>query len=77
MHLTAPRPAACFSHHAFPSCGVNGVQAAIDALVEKHSQTTLVIAHRLSTIQNADRVVVLNKGRIVEQGTHEQLYAMP
>lgn len=53
------------------------LQAAIDALVEKHAQTTLVIAHRLSTIQNADRVVVLNRGRIVEQGTHEELYAMP
>ena len=37
--------------------------------------TTLVIAHRLSTIQNADNIVVLSKGRIVEQGTHESMVA--
>jgi len=37
------------------------------------NRTSLVIAHRLSTIQNADAIVVLNKGKIVEQGTHEEL----
>jgi ABC-type multidrug transport system fused ATPase/permease subunit len=36
-------------------------------------RTTLVIAHRLSTIKNANRVVVLHDGKIIEQGTHEQL----
>jgi ABC-type multidrug transport system fused ATPase/permease subunit len=38
-------------------------------------RTTLVIAHRLSTIRKADRIVVLAGGRIVEQGTHDELLA--
>ncbi len=37
------------------------------------NRTTLVIAHRLSTVQKADRIVVLERGRIVAMGTHEQL----
>lgn len=47
------------------------VQAALDSAMQ--GRTTLVIAHRLATVQRADRIVVLDKGRIVEQGTHEQL----
>jgi subfamily B ATP-binding cassette protein MsbA len=38
-------------------------------------RTTLVIAHRLSTIENADQVIVLGKGKIIEQGTHDELLA--
>jgi ATP-binding cassette, subfamily B, bacterial MsbA len=49
------------------------VQAALEKLMK--GKTTLVIAHRLSTIVNADWIIVLNKGRIVEQGTHSDLLA--
>jgi subfamily B ATP-binding cassette protein MsbA len=49
------------------------VQAALDSLIE--GRTTLVIAHRLSTIEHADRIVVLDAGRIIETGTHAQLLA--
>jgi ATP-binding cassette, subfamily B, bacterial MsbA len=47
------------------------VQAALDALMQ--GRTTLVIAHRLSTIEHADRIVVLERGRLVEHGTHAEL----
>jgi len=47
------------------------VQEALDSLVS--GRTVFVIAHRLSTVRNADRIVVLDKGLIVEQGTHSQL----
>lgn len=49
------------------------VQAALDTLMK--GRTTLVIAHRLSTIESADRIVVLEHGKIVEQGSHAQLLA--
>ena len=47
------------------------VQDALTRLMQ--GRTTLVIAHRLSTIEHADRVVVMERGQVVEQGTHEQL----
>ncbi len=47
------------------------VQAALDMLMR--GRTTLVIAHRLSTIEHADRILVLDEGHIVEQGTHDEL----
>jgi len=47
------------------------VQDALEKMMK--NRTSIVIAHRLSTIQNADSIVVLNKGEIVEQGTHEEL----
>ncbi|HEY6093496.1 MAG TPA: lipid A export permease/ATP-binding protein MsbA [Gallionellaceae bacterium] len=49
------------------------VQAALEALMK--GRTTLVIAHRLSTIENADRIVVLQKGEIAEIGSHSELLA--
>jgi subfamily B ATP-binding cassette protein MsbA len=49
------------------------VQAALETLMQ--GRTTLVIAHRLSTVERADRILVLGKGRIVEQGNHEGLLA--
>jgi subfamily B ATP-binding cassette protein MsbA len=49
------------------------VQEALQRLMQ--GRTTLVIAHRLSTIEHADRVVVMERGRIVEQGTHADLIA--
>lgn len=47
------------------------VQRGMDTLMR--GRTTFVIAHRLSTIRNADQIIVLDHGRIIEQGTHEQL----
>ena len=49
------------------------VQEAISHLME--NRTVFVIAHRLSTIQNADQILVMENGRIIERGSHAELYA--
>ena len=49
------------------------VQAALDSVVATQKPTTIVIAHRLTTIRNADKIAVLNEGKVVEEGTHDQL----
>ena len=48
------------------------VQKAIVALMK--DRTTLVIAHRLSTVQNADKIIVIDRGKVIETGTHQKLY---
>jgi len=50
------------------------VQRGMDTIMQ--GRTTFVIAHRLSTVRNADQIIVLDQGRIIEQGTHDQLLAV-
>ncbi|GAB1821740.1 ABC transporter ATP-binding protein [Herbidospora sp. RD11066] len=52
----------------------HAVQEALDDLAE--GRTTLTIAHRLSTVRDADQIIVLDRGRIVERGTHDELLAL-
>jgi ATP-binding cassette subfamily B (MDR/TAP) protein 1 len=54
------------------------VQAALDELMARKDQrrTTVVIAHRLTTIRNADKIVVMEKGTVKEEGTHDELMAL-
>lgn len=52
------------------------VQEALEKVVADQRRTTIVIAHRLSTIRNADVIAVVDAGKIVEQGTHDELIAL-
>lgn len=51
------------------------VQQALDIITASSGQTVVVIAHRLSTIRNADKIILLRKGLIAEEGTHDELIA--
>ena len=51
------------------------VQAALDEIMAKQKRTTVVIAHRLSTIRGADKIAVVSEGKVLEQGTHDELLA--
>ena len=53
----------------------NRTQAAVSAALEELQATRIAIAHRLSTIRNADRIIVLQRGRVVEQGSYDELMA--
>jgi ABC-type multidrug transport system fused ATPase/permease subunit len=53
----------------------SNVQNAIERL--RKGRTTLVVAHRLSTVLNADRIIVIDQGRIVQSGTHQELIGFP
>jgi ATP-binding cassette subfamily B protein len=60
----------------------SSIDTATEALIQDalerilHSRTSIVIAHRLSTVRNADRIIVMHQGRIVEDGTHHELLAL-
>jgi len=52
------------------------VQAALDKLIKGGKQTTIIVAHRLSTIKDADEIIVMKHGEVLERGSHNELVAM-
>ena len=61
---------------ALDSVSEQVVQATLDKITSNRNRTVVQIAHRLSTIRNSDRIIVLNNGKVRENGTHEELMAL-
>jgi ATP-binding cassette subfamily B protein len=65
-----------FFDEATNSLDANNERIIMDNLIEFYQgKTVVIVAHRLSTVQNADNIIVLDKGKIVEEGTHRELTA--
>lgn len=63
-----------FLDEAINSLDANNEKVIVENLQDFYKgKTVLVVAHRLSTVKNADNIVVLDKGRVIEQGTHREL----
>ena len=76
LRILCRRPAVLILDEATSSVDVeaeNMLEQALEASFSRH--TSIIIAHRLSTVRRADRIVVMDQGRIVEQGSHEELMA--
>lgn len=70
-------PLFVFLDEATNALDANNERAIIEHLYEFYQgKTVIVVAHRLSTVRNADQIVVLDEGKIVEVGTHEELTSM-
>ena len=73
--LVVGNPGKIFSLRALDTESEAVVQQALDDVMRARSMTTIVVAHRLSTVQNANRIVVIDKGTVQEVGTHTELLA--